>query len=204
MKVMILMRKKKKKIKLKTMFFSIVALAFMLFFNVDVNDKNVNTALELVQTVKSFFYSLTEDTEYEVGVVSRVVDGDTVVVTVNGKEKKVRLIGVNTPESVGRYAKNPQPYGKEASTYTKNKLHDKKVYLEKDVSDTDKYNRILRYVWLEEPNKYKIEDTMFNAILLKEGYANVMTYPPDVKYSKIFVKIEKKARDNNKGLWKNK
>lgn len=195
------MSRKKKKIGIKSIMASILALAFLVFFQVDVNDKNVNAAKELVETVKSIFYSITEDTEYEVGVVSRVVDGDTIVVTVNGKEEKVRLIGVNTPESVGRYANKPQPYGKEASSYTKDFLEGEKVYLEKDVSDTDKYGRLLRYVWLEEPDKNKFEESMFNAILLKEGYASVMTYPPDVKYSKTFVKIEEKARDSNKGLW---
>lgn len=198
------MRKKKKKIKFKGIVASILALAFLFFFQVDVNDKNVNMAKDLFQTVKSLFYSITIDTNYEVGVVSRVVDGDTVVITVGGVDKKVRLVGVNTPESVGRYAKNPQPYGKEASKFTKEKLDGKQVYLEKDVSDTDKYGRLLRYIWLEEPDKSKIEDTMFNAILLKEGYASVMTYPPDVKYSKTFVKIEEKARNNKTGLWKSK
>ncbi|GKX28931.1 hypothetical protein SH1V18_14110 [Vallitalea longa] len=198
------MRKKKKKIKIKSVLASILALAFLFFFQVDVNDKNVNQAKELFQTVKSIFCSITIDTNYEVGVVSRVVDGDTVVITLNGKEEKVRFIGVNTPESVGRYAKKPQPYGKEASNYTKKHLDGKTVYLEKDVSDTDKYGRLLRYIWLEEPDKSKLEEKMYNAILLKEGYASVMTYPPDVKYSKIFVEIEKNARDNNIGLWKNK
>lgn len=198
------MRKKKKKTKFKSILASILALAFLFFFQVDVNDKNVNAAKELFQTVKSVFYSITIDTNYEVGVVSRVVDGDTVVITIDGKDEKVRLIGVNTPESVGRYAKNPQPYGKEASNYTKKQLDGKTVYLEKDVSDTDKYGRLLRYIWLEEPDKSNMKEKMFNAILLKEGYASVMTYPPDVKYSKTFVEIEKTARDNDIGLWKNK
>ncbi|MCT4596403.1 MAG: thermonuclease family protein [Vallitalea sp.] len=197
------MRKKKKKlINFKSIVFSIVAIVSMLFFQVDINDKNVNTAKELFETVKSIYYSVTDKSDYEVGVVSRVVDGDTIVVTINGREEKVRFVGVNTPESVGRYAKNPQPYGKEASYYTKKNLDGKKVFLEKDVSDTDKYGRMLRYIWLEEPDKNKLQETMFNAILLKEGYASVMTYPPDVKYSKIFVNIEKEARNNNKGLWK--
>ncbi len=77
----------------------------------------------------------------------------------------------------------------------------KQSICKKDVSDRDKYGRLLRYVWLEEPDKSKLEEQMFNAILIKEGYGSVMTYPPDVKYSKTFVGIEKKARENNKGLW---
>ena len=198
------MRKKKSNIKFKSVMVSISILAFLFFFKVDINYKNVNMAKDLFQNIKSKFYSITINTNYDVGVVSRVVDGDTVVVTLNGKDEKVRLIGVNTPESVGRYAKKPQPYGKEASKYTKEQLDGKTVYLEKDVSDTDKYGRLLRYIWLEEPNKSKLEQKMFNAILLKEGYASVMTYPPDVKYSEEFVEIEKEASNNNIGLWKNK
>ncbi|QUI25723.1 thermonuclease family protein [Vallitalea pronyensis] len=180
---------------------SLMALSFLVFFDIDINHKNVNVAKEVFESARSIILSITEDTKYDVGIVSRVVDGDTIAVTINGKEEKVRFIGVNTPESVGRYANKPQPYGKEASAYTKAQLDGKKVYLQKDVSDRDKYGRLLRYVWLGEPDKSKLEEQMFNAILIKEGYGNVMTYPPDVKYSKIFVRLEEGARENDRGLW---
>jgi len=193
--------KKKKKIGYKGIIATLMALAFLVFFDVDINDKNVNFAKEVFESAKSIIINMTNDSKYDVGIVSRVVDGDTIVVTINGTEEKIRFIGVNTPESVGRYSKKPQPYGKEASAYTKAQLDGKTVYLQKDVSDRDKYGRLLRYVWLEEPDKSKLEEQMFNAILIKEGYGSVMTYPPDVKYSKTFVGIEKKARENNKGLW---
>lgn len=129
--------------------------------------------------------------------VSRVVDGDTVELS---DGTKVRLIGVNTPESTTR----TEPYGKEASNYTKDQLTGKTVYLEKDVSETDQYGRLLRYVWLNIPKEItdsEIKSKMFNAILVKNGYAEVSTYPPDVKYKEYFTKYNAAARNENKGLW---
>ncbi len=133
--------------------------------------------------------------------VTKVVDGDTFYARFsNGQEKKVRLIGVDTPESTIQH----ELYGKEASNYTKSKLLGKTVYLEKDVSETDKYGRLLRYVWLEKPTSItesEIRSKMFNAILLINGYAQVATYPPDVKYVDYFTKFQKEARQANVGLW---
>lgn len=129
--------------------------------------------------------------------VSRVVDGDTVELS---DGSKVRLIGVNTPESTTR----TEPYGKEASNYTKKQLTGKTVYLEKDVSETDNYGRLLRYIWLSIPEKIndsEIRSKMYNAELLLNGYAQVSTYPPDVKYQEYFTKYNSEARNANKGLW---
>lgn len=130
--------------------------------------------------------------------VSRVVDGDTVELT---DGNKVRLIGVNTPESTTR----TEEYGKEASAYTKAKLEGKKVYLQKDVSETDQYGRLLRFVWLEVPtdvmNEQEIRTKMFNADLVLNGYAQPSTYAPDVTYSEFFRQFAREAREKNKGLW---
>lgn len=129
--------------------------------------------------------------------ISRVVDGDTVELS---EGTKVRLIGVNSPESTTR----TEPYGKEASNYTKSSLTGKTVYLEKDVSETDQYGRLLRYVWIDIPkgmNDSEIKSKMFNAILVEEGYAQVSTYPPDVKYRDYFTKYTVEARNAKKGLW---
>jgi len=123
--------------------------------------------------------------------VVRVVDGDTF--EIEGGQK-VRLVGVDTPESVHPDAAKNTEFGKTASNYTKSTLEGKTVYLEKDVSETDKYGRLLRFVYLED-------GTFFNELLVKEGYAKVYTYPPDVKYADVFVAAEKYARENNKGLW---
>jgi micrococcal nuclease len=115
-------------------------------------------------------------------------------------QEKVRLIGINTPESIIRHG----PYGEEAAAFTKSRLTGKTVYLERDVSERDKYGRLLRYVWLEPPSdlsEQEIRGKMFNAILVLEGYAQVATYPPDVKYVQFFVKFQQEARKQGKGLW---
>jgi micrococcal nuclease len=137
--------------------------------------------------------------------VVRHVDGDTFEAKLDdsGKVEKVRLILVNTPETV-KPNSPVEAYGKEASDYTKKNLLDKTVYLQKDVSDTDKYGRYLYYVWVEQPkdlSEKEIRSKMFNAILLKEGYAQIMTIPPNVKYADLFVKLQKEAREGKKGLW---
>ena len=124
----------------------------------------------------------------EFAVVTRVVDGDTVELD-NGA--KVRLIGVNTPEVHGR----TEYYGAEASAYTKSKLTGRKVVLYKDVSETDRYGRLLRYVFLYG------DPVMFNERLVQEGYANAATYPPDVTFAERFVALEREARQRGVGLW---
>lgn len=133
-----------------------------------------------------------------VATVSRVVDGDTIELS---DGSKVRLIGVNTPESTTR----TEEYGKEASNYTKSILEGKSVWLQKDVSEADRYGRLLRIVWLDIPtndmDENEIRTKMFNAHLVLNGYAEPSTYNPDVKYSEYFVKYAREAREANSGLW---
>ena len=137
--------------------------------------------------------------------VVKVVDGDTIHVKIGSSIYNVRMVGVDTPETV--HPKKPvQFYGKEASNYTKSQLTGKKVYLQKDVTDRDKYGRILRYVWLSrpssnEPSKQDVINKMYNAQLVKNGYAHAYSYPPDVKYIPIFRELEANARNKNLGLW---
>ncbi len=139
--------------------------------------------------------------KYIKATVVRVVDGDTVIANVDGKDKRIRFIGVNTPESTTRI----EEYGKEASNYTKGILTENlTIYLEKDISETDKYDRLLRYIWLEVPeniSESEIRNKLFNANLILNGYAEVATYPPDIKYVNHFINFEKEARKENKGLW---
>ena len=134
--------------------------------------------------------------------ITSVTDGDTVTVQAGSKSYKVRLIGVDTPETV-HPSKPVSFYGKEASNFTKENLTDRYVYLEKDVSETDKYYRSLRYVWLNlpYPSFEDVRDKMFNGILLKEGYATLATFPPDVKYLDYFRKIAKTASLKEIGLY---
>ncbi|MCS0652618.1 MULTISPECIES: thermonuclease family protein [Cytobacillus] len=134
----------------------------------------------------------------ELVTVGRVVDGDTIE-TSDGR--KVRLIGVNTPESTTRV----EEYGKEASQFTTSELTGKKIWMQKDVSDTDRYGRLLRIVWLDIPaddmDEGEIREKMFNAHLVLNGYAEPSTYNPDVKYSEYFREFGREAREANKGLW---
>ena len=138
--------------------------------------------------------------------ITSVTDGDTVTAQAGTKSYKVRLIGVDTPETV-HPSKPVSFYGKEASNFTKKNLTDRYVYLEKDVSETDKYYRSLRYVWLNLPENLAypsfedVRDKMFNGILLREGYATLATFPPDVKYLDYFRKIAKTASLKEIGLY---
>jgi micrococcal nuclease len=122
--------------------------------------------------------------------VTRVVDGDTIVVEGN---LKVRLTGVNTPETVD--PRRPvQCFGHEASDFTKRTLTGQSVKLVRDVSDTDKYGRLLRYVYLSD-------GSLYNLTLVREGYAQVNTYPPDVAHAKEFQAAQAEARAAKRGLW---
>ncbi len=162
------------------------------------NDRNINT--KNTDTVKQKNNTIV----YDVATIIRTVDGDTIEVNIGERKEKVRLIGVNTPETK-HPSKEVEVFGVEASNYTNKQLYsDRKVYLEKDVSDRDKYGRLLRYVWLELPQdkpENELKSKCFNAILVAEGYAQVATYPPDVKYSEYFVKFQKEAQELGKGLW---
>lgn len=129
--------------------------------------------------------------------VLRVVDGDTIEVDLDGQIKKVRYIGVNTPETVDPRT-TVQCFGKEASNENKKLVGGKEVFLEKDVSETDKYNRLLRYVHV----RLDSGETLFvNDYLVRSGYALALTYPPDVKYNEQFREAETQAKENNLGLW---
>ena len=139
--------------------------------------------------------------EFQTAKLVRVVDGDTIVVDIAGDEYKVRLIGIDTPESVAsdeyleRTGKENTEEGKDASEFTKNVLENTEtVYLQTDISDTDRYGRLLRYVWLEIPeNKESTEEIstkMLNGILLSEGIANAVEYKPDTHYAEVFEQLE--------------
>lgn len=121
--------------------------------------------------------------------VTRVVDGDTI--EIEGGQK-VRYIGIDTPETVD--PKKPvQCFGKEASNKNKELVENKQVRLEKDVSETDQFGRLLRYVY--------IDDVFVNDYLVRNGFAHSSTFPPDVKYQSQFLEAEKEARENGRGLW---
>ncbi|MFD2371952.1 thermonuclease family protein [Brevibacillus sp. GCM10020057] len=122
--------------------------------------------------------------------VERVVDGDTVELSTG---EKVRLIGVDTPETV-KPNTPVQPYGKEASDYSKKLLTGQRVKLKFDVEPYDKYKRLLAYMYLPD-------GTFVNEKLVREGYARIMTIPPNVAHADLFLAAEREAREQNRGLW---
>lgn len=127
--------------------------------------------------------------------VSKVIDGDTISVDVFGKQEVVRLIGIDSPETVDP-RKPVQCFGVEASNKAKELLLGKKVLLEADPSqgERDKYDRLLRYVFFED-------DTSFNKLMIAEGYAHEYTYNTPYKYQAEYQEAERLARENKKGLW---
>ena len=124
--------------------------------------------------------------------VTHVIDGDTIGVVLRGEEKDIRLIGVDTPETV--HPTEPDGcFGAQASAFTKSILESKDVVLEFDVEKHDFYGRTLAYVWTGS--------TLFNETLLRRGFAQVSTYPPNVKYVNRFVSAQRKAHRHALGLW---
>jgi micrococcal nuclease len=132
----------------------------------------------------------------EAAKVLRVVDGDTIRVLVQGKEDTVRLIGIDAPETIDP-KKSAQCFGKEASEKAKEVLENKTIILESDSTqgDRDEYGRLLRYIFLED-------GTNFDKFILREGYAYEYTFKNNpYKYQSEFIQAEKKAKEENKGLW---
>lgn len=162
--------------------------------------------------------------------VQRVVDGDTVVLSTG---EKVRMIGIDTPESrLNRKLKRDMEktrkdadtliaLGKRSAQFTRSLVEGKKVRLEFDAEEKDRYGRFLVYLFIETSMpkgayygkqsendfNYYVEgersiEIFVNASILKAGYAMVMTVPPNVKYKDLFVKLQKEAREAERGLWR--
>ena len=129
----------------------------------------------------------------DTGLVVRVVDGDTIHVRLGDRLEKVRYIGVNTPE-VHHPRKAEQPGGDEAHAVNRRLVGGKRVRLELDVRTRARYGRLLAYVW--------VGATMINAELVRLGYAQVMTIPPNVRHQALFLKLQRDAREAERGLWR--
>ncbi len=119
--------------------------------------------------------------------VSKVIDGDTIELS-NGD--RVRYIGIDTPEFRNGI---PDPYAQEAYEANKKLVEGKEVQLELDVQKRDKYGRILAYVY--------VGDLFVNAWLIENGYAQIMTIPPNITHQELFLALQTKAREENRGLW---
>lgn len=150
-----------------------------------------------------FNLSFFKKTDYNSILVTKAIDGDTIELA---DRERVRFIGIDTPESrlndkLRRDARRTKrdyntiiSMGKKASVFTKSLVEGKKVRLEFDVEKRDRYGRLLAYVYLPDGR-------MLNAELLKEGYAQVYTFQPNVKYVELFLKLQEEARENNRGFW---
>ena len=152
-------------------------------------EKNENKQETKKEEIKEEKKEDKEAVPEETFLVTKVIDGDTIEIEGG---KRVRYIGIDTPETVD--PNRPVGcFGKEASSKNSELVLNKRVKLVKDVSETDRNGRLLRYVY--------IDDIFVNDYLVAEGYAKASTYAPDVKYSEQFVNSERKAREDKKGLW---
>jgi len=146
-------------------------------------DSEVSTSVDQgKQTLESNENRVRGETSERVGV-SRIIDGDTIEID---SGKRVRLIGIDSPE-------RGAPFYFESKKGLEDMILKKQIRLEKDVSETDKYGRLLRYIYLE--------NTFVNLEMLKQGYAVAWTVPPDVKNSSKFISAEKEAREKGLGVW---
>ena len=129
------------------------------------------------------------------GVVSRVVDGDTVYVSSGGRSEDVRLLGIDTPETVD--PRRPVGcYGPEASAYTKHLLTGRQVTLVYDRVTRDVYGRYLAYVYLDgDPSVF------VDAQLVELGYARTLSIPPNTRHAQLFAHLEERAAIAGRGLW---
>lgn len=124
-------------------------------------------------------------------VLRRVVDGDTIEVEILGKGTRVRLIGIDTPELKDRQTGKPEPFAFEAKDFLERILQEKHIFLELDVQTHDKYSRLLAYLWTRG------EDgglTFVNSEIIRAGYCELMTIPPNVKYADYFLKLYRQRR----------
>lgn len=132
----------------------------------------------------------------EVFTVTKVIDGDTIQIAGG---KTVRYIGIDTAETRDMRT-GVQCFGQEASLANKKLVEGKTITLEKDVSETDRYGRLLRYVFVD-PSAGSGQVVFVNDYLVRQGYASVSTFPPDVRYQKQFIEAQREARENKRGLW---
>lgn len=130
--------------------------------------------------------------------VERVVDGDTIIVRIDGRSERLRYIGIDTPETV-RPNSPVECFGPEASEENKRLVDGREVELVRDISDRDRFGRLLRYVYVRDLDTG--ERIFVNLRLVEAGYATVSTFPPDVAHVDEFRAGERAAREEGRGLW---
>jgi endonuclease YncB( thermonuclease family) len=161
--------------------FVVSCVSFFVFISKLDLDKNIsNLDLNYEANVSSI---LKEDKVKSKAYVTKVIDGDSFVVN-GGRE--IRLIGVDAPEF-------SQPYSLDSKNYLENLILNREVLLEKDKTNEDRYGRLLRYVYLG--------DEFINEKIVRNGYANIYSYPPNITYENLFIKAEKLAKNEELGFW---
>lgn len=146
----------------------------------------LNLVLVAVLTLSCTITSITTPATTGDAKVVKIMDGDTIDVSLNGKIYRVRYIGIDTPE-IG------EPFYQEATNKNSELVGGKTVKLERDVSETDKYGRLLRYVY--------VGDLFVNAELARSGYARAITYQPDVRFQSFLESMEQEAKQALRGMW---
>lgn len=169
------------------LFTLVVALLWTLFVPKEISQEQPKET----QNIEASSAAQITPSSFEVTRVIRVIDGDTI--EIEGGQR-VRYIGIDTPETVDT-RKEVGCFGQEASARNKELVENQDIYLEKDVSETDRYGRLLRYIYLAT------DSASINEQLVREGYALSSSYPPDVKYQEKFKTAEEAARTDKKGLW---
>ena len=138
----------------------------------------------------------TAPSSQQIATVTKVIDGDTIQIDTG---QKIRYIGMDTPE-LHKPRTPVQCFAELAYEKNRDLVLGKKIKLVKDVSETDRYGRLLRYIYLQDKTA-TADGTFVNAYLVQEGYARVLTVPPDVANSDYFLKLQQQAQAQNKGLW---
>jgi endonuclease YncB( thermonuclease family) len=147
------------------------------------------TAAELTSTATS---NETASAAFTEAMCTRVIDGDTIEVNIDGETYMVRYIGIDTPEMDDNRSEY-RALAEEATQANRDMVEGENVSLEKDVSETDQYDRLLRYVF--------VGYNLVNAELVSDGYAWAKSYPPDTKYDALFHDLETEAENGGLGVW---
>ncbi len=165
-----------------------ISAIFVLTFTI-LSSANTTSPLKIAKAPEEVTQTAVLGTNEEVVLVTKVIDGDTFEIE---DGRKVRMIGIDTPETV-----DPRRvdgcFGKEASSHTKELLEGKQVKLLRDVSNTDHFGRLLRYVF--------VNDQFINKLLVWDGYEVARSYPPDIMHQIELRDAERQARFDKKGLW---
>ncbi len=174
------------KIKIKSNF--VIILIFSILTAIFISNRNSTRYSPIIPTIQ-LSPTIQPSHSGQIVKVIEVIDGDTIKIETG---ETVRYIGINTPE-LKDPRKDIECFSKEASDKNRQLVEGKVVELEKDISEADKYGRLLRYVW--------IGDRLINEELVREGFAQSSTFPPDIKYQARFIEAARLAQSENKGFW---